>query len=250
MSDKRQIKREIVNLEQRANKSSVRVSKMQKLATEKIRKEITAKATDLAATKLNSPFSVEVSIKQAELTELVRESFNTLTAAQQKQVNDLLSKVYTDTRTGVANLLESSFEVTNKFQLNQLLSRVDGNTTLSKRIWTNNAAISQRINNDISRLLYNDATPDQIKRALAADFNISYNAADRLIRTETSKFYNAAAIDSYKEAGVEEIEWLTEKDDRTCRVCGPKNGLRYPVSMPPEIPAHPRCRCVILPVIK
>lgn len=121
--------------------------------------------------------------------------------------------------------------------------------TYSTRLYSNNKLIAERVNNDISRMLYQKASPQDIKKAIAKDFNISYSSADRLIRTETSKFYNSAAEDSYRAAGITEIEWLTEKDDRTCEICGPLNGKRFPIGTK-NAPAHVSCRCTILPVIE
>lgn len=81
--------------------------------------------------------------------------------------------------------------------------------------------------------------------------------AQTIARTELAMAYNNAAdlaVRDAVEAGAFENElvkvWRTQKDERVCRVCGPRheqrvglNGDFGGVALPP---AHPRCRCVLL----
>lgn len=246
----RQIRRKIIELEASISNSARRASKKQILELAKLKRLIETETLGLASTKLANPASFVVAMKQTEIANLVRNSFAALSTSQQEQMVSHLSNIYTKARIEVSSSLGQAFDTTNQYQLAELLNRTDSGLTLSNRIWRNNQVIGDRVNNDIARLLYNGASPEDIKRALAADFNISYNSADRLIRTETSKFYNAATVDSYKDAGVVEVEWLTEEDDRNCDECGSRDGKKYNIQNPPSIPAHPNCRCVLLPVIE
>jgi SPP1 gp7 family putative phage head morphogenesis protein len=46
------------------------------------------------------------------------------------------------------------------------------------------------------------------------------------------------------------VEWRTAEDDRVCAICGPRNGERYALDdAPMQPPAHPSCRCWIVPVV-
>ena len=49
----------------------------------------------------------------------------------------------------------------------------------------------------------------------------------------------------------EEWEWVATLDPKTCPICRPLDGQRRPDPslFPFEIPVHPNCRCVILPVV-
>lgn len=53
------------------------------------------------------------------------------------------------------------------------------------------------------------------------------------------------ALDLYRSENVEYVTWMTAGDDRVCPVCE-KNGADSPflISDFPDMPAHPRCRCV------
>lgn len=239
------IERKIIKLEAFSSNLSKKLSIRQKALLDQRLNTISAKLDEV----IMAETTFAANAKTIELNTLVRAEFNNLTQLQVAEVDTLLSKVYNNTRGSISKDLGVTFDVTNDYQLSELKKRMVDGSTFSQRLYQNNAAVSERINNDIGRLLYQQASPTDIKRALVKNFNISWNAADRLIRTETSKFYNAAAQDSYRAAGVTQIEWLTEADDKTCEICGPLDGQRFPVGGI-SAPAHPNCRCTVLPVIE
>ena len=76
---------------------------------------------------------------------------------------------------------------------------------------------------------------------------------ERIARTEVISASNGAELDAYKQSGViEKKEWLTEAG--ACGICSSLNGevvgLKEMFSGGFDTPpAHPNCRCTILPVI-
>lgn len=192
---------------------------------------------------------IAIAAKQKALADTITTIFGELSQQEHREFDFLLKKVYNNSRVEIDSALGRTFDTTNEYQLQGLLNREFMGMKYSDRIYRNNGAVAQRITTDLSRLLFQDASPTDIKLALAKDFNLSYTQADRLFRTEASRFFNDAAKDSYKAAGIVKVEWLTEQDDRTCEICGPRNGLVYAMGMEPIVPAHPSCRCTYLPVI-
>lgn len=70
-------------------------------------------------------------------------------------------------------------------------------------------------------------------------------------RTETVAASNEGALQRYEADGLDEVEWLTAKDDRLCEECEPYDGEVFSTAESHGMmPAHPNCRCVWLPVIK
>ena len=71
-----------------------------------------------------------------------------------------------------------------------------------------------------------------------------------IANTEASRAMAEASIDTYAANDIAKWEWLSEDDDRTCDECIGKNGEQFDVGgddqQPPQ---HPRCRCVVLPVL-
>ena len=58
-----------------------------------------------------------------------------------------------------------------------------------------------------------------------------------------------AVLKAFKDAGVEEAEWVTETDQRVCSYCRSMSGQRYKVDEFPSKP-HINCRCTAKPVLK
>ncbi|WP_290597058.1 MULTISPECIES: minor capsid protein [unclassified Archaeoglobus] len=70
--------------------------------------------------------------------------------------------------------------------------------------------------------------------------------AERIARTESTRVFNAAAIDRYQKAGLKKWKWYAAADERTCPICGAKHDKIFNIGDPTP-PAHPNCRCTTLP---
>ena len=58
---------------------------------------------------------------------------------------------------------------------------------------------------------------------------------------------DAAVLEAYKTIGVKRVRWVTQKDEKTCPTCSPRNGRVYPITNVPPKP-HRNCRCYLVPV--
>jgi SPP1 gp7 family putative phage head morphogenesis protein len=92
--------------------------------------------------------------------------------------------------------------------------------------------------------------------AIAGSRKIGYkdgavHARDRSADAHISNSVYAGASDgrttAYKEKGIEKQRWLATLDDRTCAICGARDGKAYDIDDSPAQPAHTRCRCVYTP---
>lgn len=54
-------------------------------------------------------------------------------------------------------------------------------------------------------------------------------------------------IRTWKEAGVPQVQWVTQKDGRVCEYCRKLNGKRFDIDKAPH-KAHYNCRCYLIPV--
>ena len=91
-----------------------------------------------------------------------------------------------------------------------------------------------------------------LSKRVAGDLAMDRNRAELIARTETMRAFNDTAVAQYRTADVEKVQWWAAIDDRTCDVCGDFGGYHgkiFDIDKAPECPAHPRCRCVLLPVI-
>ena len=55
-----------------------------------------------------------------------------------------------------------------------------------------------------------------------------------------------AVVQAFEDAGIEWVEWISEKDDRICRECKGMDGNVFLLDELPRKP-HPKCRCRIRP---
>ena len=120
----------------------------------------------------------------------------------------------------------------------------------SDRIWTNTDKLQQALNDNLINCVSTGKKPTELKQMLMRDFNVSFNNADTIVRTEMAHLQTQAAMQRYKDYGITEVEILADKDERQCEVCGKLHKKRYPIGANVPIPAHPRCRCSVIPVVE
>ena len=76
-----------------------------------------------------------------------------------------------------------------------------------------------------------------------------------LVRTEVIRAFHLAAIQEYRNWGLEGVyvmaEWKTAGDDRVCSRCAELENKIFTLDeIEPMIPLHPQCRCIALPYIE
>ena len=122
--------------------------------------------------------------------------------------------------------------------------------TWSQRIWDNTDRLREALNEQLISCLVTGKKPSELKKILQEEFNVSYYRADSLVRTEMSHIQTQAAQKRYTDYGIQEVEVWADEDERRCEVCGRLHQKRYPIGATMPIPAHPNCRCTIIPVVE
>lgn len=120
----------------------------------------------------------------------------------------------------------------------------------SKRIWENTEHLAATLNEKLIECVVGGKKTSDLKKALMERFGVSYNNADMLARTELAHIQTQAAKQRYTDTGIEWVQVWADPDERRCDVCGKLHKKRYPVGAQMPIPAHPRCRCCIVPVVE
>ena len=120
----------------------------------------------------------------------------------------------------------------------------------SNRIWKNTEKLQQALNEGLTESVIAGVNPDKLKNRLMEDFNVSYNRADALVRTEMAHIQTTAAEQRYKDAGIEKVQVWAKEDERLCKICGKLHEKTYYLGEKLPIPAHTKCRCCIVPVIE
>jgi HK97 family phage portal protein len=99
-----------------------------------------------------------------------------------------------------------------------------------------------------------ESVPDLANRVSDVFKTRTKSEAERIARTEVSFASNEAELSAYKQSGViEKKEWLAEPD--ACELCASLGGETAKLGESfgggfDTPPAHPNCRCTILPVVE
>ena len=120
----------------------------------------------------------------------------------------------------------------------------------SSRIWTNTARLQETLNENLIYCVTTGKKTTELKNILQERFAVSYSAADSIVRTEMAHIQTEAAKQRYKDSGIELVEIWADEDERRCEICGKLHEKKYPIGAAVPIPAHPRCRCCIIPVVE
>lgn len=117
----------------------------------------------------------------------------------------------------------------------------------SDRLWQNKQALLFNTREVLTQGLIQGKSVNVMSSALAARMGQSYKNAERLVRTETAHIHAESDRAAYKEAGVEQYEFMATLEVRTCDVCGSLDGKHFKVSEAKSgvnyPPIHPNCRC-------
>lgn len=119
----------------------------------------------------------------------------------------------------------------------------------SARIWDNTDNLRQMLNDRLLETITAGRKPGQLKQDLMQAFDTSFYCADRVVRTECAHVSAIAAQQRYKDAGIEKMQVWASKDERRCDVCAHLHEKTYSVTDISPLPAHPNCRCTLIPVI-
>jgi SPP1 gp7 family putative phage head morphogenesis protein len=122
--------------------------------------------------------------------------------------------------------------------------------TWSNRVWNNIEKLTETLQEELIHCVITGKDTRQLKKLLQERFNVSFSAADSIVRTEMAHIQITAAKQRYMDYGIDKVQIWADKDERRCDVCGKLHEKIYPVGAHMPIPAHPRCRCTIIPYVE
>lgn len=211
----------------------------------KVLSNITDGRTPTAADlyKLDTYWQGQVQLRNM-LKELGNKEAELLAASFIKQYQDIYETIAIP---GVEAF--STLDTTIAAQVIESIWAADGKAW-SERIWDNTALLAQTLEDELIHCVISGKKTTELKHLLQERFDVSYRRADMLVRTEMAHITTTAAQKRYEDAGITEMEVWADKDERLCEHCGKLHQKRYPIGAKVPIPAHPNCRCNILPVVE
>lgn len=163
-----------------------------------------------------------------------------------KNMYEGFSKNYKATMEAIG---QTEFSMPNKKLMEQLLNKPWLGSNFSKRLWKNTKVLARNLNDILTIGLQQGKTVTEMAIQLNNRMNKGFNAAHKLVRTETMHYLNVSNFKAYQDVGCEEVQVWAAVDERTCPTCGLRHGNIYRMSDKPALPFHANCRCTYLPVV-
>lgn len=190
--------------------------------------------------------------KYWEMQVQVDKQLKQLNERQTRHLTRIFRKNFTDVYDAMAVKGLKAFNTIDENAVTQFINQIwcaDGKSW-SQRIWENTSLLKQTLNEELINCVVSGRPASYLRKVLQERFNVSYGRADALVRTELAHVQTQAAQQRYRDYGIQQVEVLADKDERRCDVCGKLHGKRYSINDVMPIPAHPRCRCCMVPVIE
>lgn len=171
---------------------------------------------------------------------------------QLAQLSDDFVKQYQEIYAAMAATDGELFNIIDTDTAKQMINQIwcaDGRSW-SNRVWQNTEKLQEALNEHLLHCVVTGKSTSDLKKILQEDFGVSYGRADSIVRTEMAHIQTQAARQRYQDIGLKEVEILADEDERRCDVCGKLHGKRYLINAAIPIPAHPKCRCCIVPVVE
>jgi SPP1 gp7 family putative phage head morphogenesis protein len=207
------------------------------LATQEEGKEITT--ADLY--KLDKYWSMQAQLRN-ELQKLGERQVSALSKIFEIQFFDIY---YSIAITGA-----DAFTKIDKVGARQLINAIwcVDNKSFSDRVWNNVNNLIETLNEGLIDSVITGRKTTQLKKLLVERFKVSYSQADSVARTEIAHVQNVAARQRYEDYGIRKYKVRAAEDERTCEICGSLHGTIHEIGEREPVPAHPRCRCSIIPI--
>ncbi len=205
-----------------------------------------------AAGETISPATLYQMDKYWSMNQQIRLKLNATGSKFTALMSKVFEVVYRDSYESISLKGLTAFRTIDENGLQSVLNNIwaaDGKTW-SERIWNNLTLLQETLNEGLLECVVTGKKTSDLKKLLQNKFSVSYTRADTLVRTEMAHIQTEAAKQRYADYGIEQVEIWADPDERTCPVCSKLHRKKYPVNAVVPIPAHPRCRCCIVPVVK
>lgn len=190
--------------------------------------------------------------KYWEMVGKIRKTLYNLADIESEWLIEQFQATYERVYNGLNLPVDIKFSTLSEEAVEQLITSVwcaDGKSWKA-RVWDNKAKLIDTLNDELINTILTGKTTNDLKAKLQEQFNATYYEANRLVKTELKHIQVKAAEQRYKDSGIEYVEVWADKDERRCKVCGKLHKTKYRIGETTPIPAHPNCRCSVLPVIE
>ena len=164
-----------------------------------------------------------------------------------KESQSIIKENYKDI---MLNLGNTDFALPNKELIENITKYPWSGANFSERLWKNTQLLEFNLNEILRKGLVQGMTIIEMTDLISLRMDAEYKVALRLVRTETMAYLNQSSIETYKNAGINKVQWWTALDERVSSECKALHGKTYDINNTPMIPKHPNCRCTLIPIVE
>lgn len=190
-----------------------------------------------------------------ELRDSIVNGVQGLSDEETKIVSDFLKSSYETAYINTAEAItamgiKKDFNIKRKEFIDAAVNAPVDGKRFSERIWDNTNKLANRIHSDVVNCVQTGQRPNEIARQIKKDFGSTAYQSSRLVNTELARVVNTAQMDIYKDSGaVQKVLYTATLEDNTCDECAELDGKYFDLDNAPAIPAHPCCRCCLIPIV-
>lgn len=143
--------------------------------------------------------------------------------------------------------LTGSWERMPTAALDRLIGRAQDGSALDQLVRKLAPVGPERVRNALAYGVAAGRNPRTIAREVQGHARITASRALVIARTEIIHAHREAVDETWRQTGiVQQWQWNSAKDARTCPVCWAQDGTRHPLDLPMR--SHPQCRCARVPL--
>lgn len=197
---------------------------------------------------------------KAEIKKVSNTLHTALNTTSRQALSDVMQEVYMHTAYSYTNGGEIKVVTPSAKQFDELMKKPWSGSDYSDKIWDVTNGFEDKLSKIINAGMmqgksYTEMAKDLRQAALGKDgTGGTVYECERLIRTEAAYIQGQANLKLYKEAGVEQYEFLATLDMKTSKVCQELDGKKFNLEDARVgvnyKPMHPHCRSTTIPVVE
>ena len=247
---KRQVEQRIRLLDKTIKETDKEVAAQYIKSAKKLKKRLESLYKDILIDSTDGTLLVSDLYKYNRYYDLINDINKELSRLGEKEIT-ILGKKLSDMYKENSKLLDSQMNLNNKINKEAVDKAVNSiwcsdGKNWSSRIWTNKGQLKAKLESVLVDAVATGKSVDSLTKEIMTDFGTSFSKAQRLVRTELAHVQNESTRDKYKENGIKKYKILAEPD--ACDECLDLAKKSFDINEL-VIPAHPNCRCCLVPVI-